>query len=385
MYAPRNPFDWEETRKRRAEGKTSATMGNPDIRRGSKTAQSGMSSGAGQSRPRSLRYPRKQEDPRAKVPEGKLLDSVFLLKLRPPTENSIQSPKITGCEHVASYNWVDGQVASILVPGAPPAWTPLESPEQLKEDDGEYFRDINAARWPRRPMEPAIRALLEMQPDFATEDINIVTCATTIGNLDKFANHIYWNFDFEIQLVGSTLFMIRKEHPSKEIFRGIYGHGHTFPEAYTSWDPSVKGSLSHQRLVKYAFGGLKFIVRFESDGYLLDVADENEEPAMTKQAKKGDNGEDIDSLAQAMNTVDISTAPKPNGALEVKNAGFAIPHNAIFDLKTRSEKSVVNMNETIRRLWARQIPYFILAYHKRGLFENIRIEHVKEQIEEWEK
>ena len=53
----------------------------------------------------------------------------------------------------------------------------------------------------------------------------------------------------------------------------IYGYGHSFPEVHTMWEPEVKGLSSHQHVIQYDFGGLKFLVRSESDGYLKHAAD----------------------------------------------------------------------------------------------------------------
>jgi len=39
----------------------------------------------------------------------------------------------------------------------------------------------------------------------------------------------------------------------------------------------MAGSESYQRIIRYAFGGLYFLVRFESDGYIHAGEDEADE------------------------------------------------------------------------------------------------------------
>ncbi|EAS30265.3 uncharacterized protein CIMG_05744 [Coccidioides immitis RS] len=294
------------------------------------------------------------------------------------------SAKITDCEYVGSYNWLDAQEPTILTPGAPPIWTPIRGHHQLKRDKGQYFRDQNSARWPKHPLEPAIRAVFDLNPRFNPEDIDIVTCAGTIGNIYKFASSLAWTFKFDMQKVGNTIFMVRKERKPDEIFENLLGYGHTFPEVNTSWDRSVKGSVSHQRIIRYKFSGLNLLVRYEADGYFPDKVHKQDEPfeVIGRDAKAAD----IDTLIGGIENHDVAEKKvAESGTLHIRQAGFIVPQDSLFDIKTRNQGNEIDLPVQHPRLWVRQMKNFIIAYHKNGLFgTKTQIHDISTDIETWE-
>ena len=267
-------------------------------------------------------------------------------------------------------------------------WSPPNRTNRLPEDSGDYFRDPNAARYPKFPTEPAVRALLAMQPDFKTKSIDVVACGSTLGNLLRFSRSIEKDFRFDVELIGNTLFLIRKENTPTELIPDVHGYGHTFPEAYTAWDSCVKGSVSHQRIVKYSFGELSCLVRFESDGYLKDLADPAEKALLRSAPLTEDLGDDdkLTSLMGAAETVRIGEGipVSTNVRLETQPEGRRICQNAVFDLKTRSAKREIDMEEVLPRLWVSQTSHFVIGYHKSGLFDDIRKKEVRCEIDDWE-
>ena len=152
--------------------------------------------------------------------------------------------------------------------GTPPVWTPLDEPRRLEEDKSDCFRDPNAARFPSYPLEPAVRALLKEHEDLETQEIDLFACSSTLGSLLRFVRRVDKPFRFFVEVVGNTVFFTRHENSPTQLVEGVKDYGHTFPEAYSTWDADVKGSASHQRLLKYDFAGLDCILRFECDGYI---------------------------------------------------------------------------------------------------------------------
>ncbi|KNG51925.1 geranylgeranyl pyrophosphate synthetase [Stemphylium lycopersici] len=266
----------------------------------------------------------------------------------------------------------------------PPQWTPLQTPRRLDEDSGRYFRDPNAAKFPEYPMVSVVRAILEAQPEYPTEDIDLFACGSTLGNLLRFARGIDKAFRFTIEIIQNTIFFVRKENDPREIIEGIHGFGHTFPEAYTTWEQDVKGSDSHQRIVRYKFGGLECLVRFESDGYIKGPS--------TNRDRSGKSIPEEEDLAQALQDVTVSTSSAvkcgtPNDLI-LKQGGSEVPQGSIFDLKTRSGKykKDIDMGDIYPQLWLKQIPNFIVAYHDgAGLFQDIRVQDVKDGVRGWTK
>ncbi|TKA81329.1 hypothetical protein B0A55_02774 [Friedmanniomyces simplex] len=270
---------------------------------------------------------------------------------------------ISDCKFMASFNWMDSKEPTVMVPGMPPVWAPLAEPKQLQEDSGEYFRDQNAARFPTYPMEPAVRALLAHETDLAVSEIDIFACGSTLGSLLRFVRKVDKPFRFTVEVIGNTVFFVRRENTPDERLIGVRGYGHAFPESYTKWHGEVKRSASHQRLIRYIFAGLKCIVRFEGDGYLDSLA-----------------GEDTNSGV-------LADMPEVKG-LTFQEGGRSIPQEAIFDLKTRSvkRKDVDVLAEELPRLWITQIPNFVLAFQERGIFHknDTSVRDVRTEVDRWE-
>ncbi|KAK7510213.1 uncharacterized protein IWZ02DRAFT_427691 [Phyllosticta citriasiana] len=314
---------------------------------------------------------RPQEYPRPPSPPvGSILNTIIERDLESkPDERSVA--KITNREYIASYNWMEKEKGpTIMTPGklthsgSPSAWTPLDEPRQLQEDAGVYFRDSNAARYPKHPTEPAVRAIFAMNPHFPSEKVDIFACGSTLGNLLRFVRKTERPFRFLVQVVGNTVFFVRHEHSPTETLQGVKGYGHTFPEAYTTWEGRTKGSESHQRIVQHDFAGLNCLVRFESDGYLKNLDPE---------------GEETDDEYPHL-TIDTGTS------LKMVTGGRKVAQNAVFDLKTRSTKRIDQdvLGEEIQRLWLSQTPNFVLAYHDWGTFKDIRVDDIRKNIDVFE-
>jgi hypothetical protein len=239
--------------------------------------------------------------------------------------------------------------------------------------------------YPEYPMAPVVRAIIETNPEFNSASTDLFACGSTLGNLLRFARGVDKAFRFNIEVVGETVFFVRKENDPKEVIKDVRGYGHTFPEAYTTWEQSVKGSETHQRIIRYEFGGLECLVRFESDGYI-------ETPGAVNDATHSESAKDPDDLLAALQDTSISRPSdfmiSTHDALTVKQGGTTVLQDVIFDLKTRSGKykKDIDMSDIHPALWIKQISNFVVAYHNgAGLFEDIRVQNVKNDVQAWAK
>ncbi|KAB8277635.1 hypothetical protein BDV30DRAFT_234506 [Aspergillus minisclerotigenes] len=230
-------------------------------------------------------------------------------------------------------------------------------PEQLLEDRGEYFRDPNAARYPSYPLQPAVEAILRMKDTFDSNSVDIVACGSTMGNLLRFVRNIDKDFRIIIEAVGSTIFFVRRENSPTETIPGVRGYGHTFPGASTTWEEGVKGSESHQRIVQYNFAGLRCVVRFEADGYFPTSP--------------------ISQTGYALNEVQNEA-----DLLSALFEGSTVTSHAPED-KERLDDDI--LGEDLPRMWVLQIRNFILAFHEYGLFNDVRVQNVCEEVKIWER
>jgi hypothetical protein len=256
----------------------------------------------------------------------------------------------------------------------------------LKLDSGEYYRDPNAARYPEYPLVPVVQTILNDHKGIRTSSIDVLACGSTLGSLLRVVRGIKKPFRFCVEVIGDTVFFLRKGNDPKELIEDVRGYGHTFPEAYTTWDEDVKGSETSQRIVQYKFGGLQCIVRFECDGY-MDSAFEKDTKA-TPAARASHTNDPLDVLHDMSIT---SRKPLANidgpDNLTVRTGGEIIPQSSIFDLKTRSIKHgrEIDMDDIYPLLWIKQVPNFILAYHNGdGLFNDIRVQDVRKDVQAWQ-
>jgi hypothetical protein len=84
-----------------------------------------------------------------------------------------------------------------------------------------------------------------MYPDSDLSKFDIVGCGSTLGNLFCFCERIDKDFRFDIDCVKNTVFFIRKKSSFTALIPDIYKYKHAFPEAYTMWEPEVKGLASY--------------------------------------------------------------------------------------------------------------------------------------------
>lgn len=241
-------------------------------------------------------------------------------------------------------------------------------------------------------MEPTVLAVLTQNPHYAREN-DVVACGSTLGNLLRFIRGEDKQFRFLVELVEGSVFFIRRENTPRELIPDVKGYGHSFPEAYTTWDADVKGSMSHQRVLSYRFGGLRFLVRFEGDGYIrAKTGDENGSNTSPPQATDRSSTGVVDGLAAMLDQSRVTAAVPPNGSeLTVSSAGNVVEQECIFELKTRSmrKKEAAIVEDTfadqLPRLWVSQVPNFILAYHAWGKFEDITVRDARKDVKAWER
>ena len=236
-------------------------------------------------------------------------------------------------------------------------------------------------------MEPVVRSIFEARPDFNAQEVDVFGCGSTFGNLLRFARNVETekSFRFLVELVGETVFFIRRENSPKEAIADIRGYGHSFPEANTTWDADLQNSDTHQRIIRYQLGHLITIIRFEADGYLPEKV-----PAINTYASPVNQKVNEDFLVSALagNTISAHT-PKKLDSLKVVRGQGSVPQSAVFELKTRSIKKKhhgATLSDQIPRLWIRQISSLVLAYHDNGLFrtEEVTVRNIKPDVARWE-
>lgn len=288
-----------------------------------------------------------------------------------------QEATITDVKHLASYNWLDAPSPTIAVPGTPARWTAPKGPQQLKKDSGLVYIDQNAARHPDSPLEPLFRSLRIEQPSFGLNSVDVVTDRNNVRKLLSFINPSLAKgplgpYTIQIEMAAQTAIFCRDEAVTYEVIghRDFRGFGHEFEKAYTT--SQIQDSTGHHRIISYRLGGLHFLVRHETDGFVGDIETTGDDLATV-----------IDSLSLSPRTTPAEKASSLS-KLRIKREGQALPRETTLEIKTRVLHKHLDMEEVASQLWVSQTPKLVRAYHQRGRFSNPKAEDVTTKVKDWE-
>ncbi|RYP44112.1 hypothetical protein DL768_009398 [Monosporascus sp. mg162] len=297
--------------------------------------------------------------------------------------------KITGLQQLASYNWLEKPVPTILVPGkvllttvlwtlfalitpkgSPPLWSPPLLPPKLTPDSGMVYNDENAARNPRFPLEPLFRALYVENSDFQIGGIDLVTDRNNLRKLLRFVQGSSNDaFQIRVEIAGNrTALFTRVEAKPTDFIQGFRGYGRNFEKAYTTKE---FGNSTHHRIVGYDFGGMNCIVRHETDGYV-----DNESPTQL-----------ADNLSDALKGLSISKTDSiinDSAVTTVETGGRAVKLSSTLELKTRAASRNLDMAEAFSQLWISQTPKLVVGYYRNGVFDNVHLRDMTNEIRKWE-
>nr|UPX44726.1 hypothetical protein FAC1L15_02 [Penicillium camemberti] len=242
---------------------------------------------------------------------------------------------ITDVKHLASYNWIEASTPTIAVPGSPAQWSAPLGPRQVKKDSGLVYISQNAARHPDSPLEPLFRSLYIEHPSFDINSIDIVTDRNNIRKLLSFVKPALSKngldaFTIQVDMTAQTAIFSRDETATYEVIRPgeFRGFGHEFEKAFTI--PQVKGSTGHYRIISYRLGGLSFLVRHETDGYVKDL-----KSSVKDKKSTGDDLVDIlNSLSLTPKTTHIEE-PSVKSKLTIKKEGQIVSRESTLEIKTR--------------------------------------------------
>lgn len=239
------------------------------------------------------------------------------------------------------------------------------------------FVDQNAARNPDSPLEPLFRALNFQNADFNIGEIDLVSDRNNIRKLLRFVQASSSDaFEIQVEVAGGkTVLFTRVEPETTEAIRGFRGYGYNFKKAYTECQA---GNTGYYRVIRYRFGGMNLVVRYDTEGFIEKKG---------KAASLGDAQNVDDALAGSMKALDISRAGDTNAnasALVVRPGGRPVDLSLTLEIKTRAAGRLLDMAEVTSQLWIGQTPNLAIGYHRKGIFDDIRVRDMEDDIYRWE-
>ena len=155
------------------------------------------------------------------------------------------------------------------------------------------------------------------------------------------------------------------------------GYRHNCVKAFTTSDDNT---TSHQRIISYQFGGLKFLVFHETDGHVAaEIPSPKEKADDLSEADK-----DLAMSGPSQNTPDRHI---PGSDLVLRAQGQTVDRKLTLEIKTRKKNvkgTGVGFSQFAAQLWVAQTPKLVRAYHVDGKFEVPLVKHIAEEIQKWE-
>ena len=271
---------------------------------------------------------------------------------------------ISDFEAVASYSWIEAPTPTIAVPGMPAQWRDLGATRALPKDTGHFYIDQSAARHPESPLEPLFRAVYILKPDFDVGTVDVVADRNNIRKLLSFVDPSMdrrglEGFTINVEAIGNTVIFCRTETKVQEFVgtNEFIGYGHTYEKMSTS--NAIPDSTGYHRIVSYRFGGLRFLIRHEVDGYV------GEGCMGTSLKTTGASSHmnlpiplDSISFTESMSLLPIIDTHKPAGSgMTIRKQGRVVPTESTLEIKTRARKKApVTINDVASQLWVSQTP-----------------------------
>ncbi|EIT77064.1 hypothetical protein BDV35DRAFT_193153, partial [Aspergillus flavus] len=263
---------------------------------------------------------------------------------------------------LTSYNLLPKQRKTIVVPGSPSIWRPPNTPRKVKADAGKYQMDPNRHVFPKCSLEPLFRALSLTQPNMKLNDIDLVTDRRNLRLLLGFVSAKKNTFRIDVEVVNNTVLFSCWTPKAVNYVKGFHGYGHEFEKVSTRQPKAVRNSLTHNRIIRYMFGDVKIIMRYEVDGC---------------------TGSDKD-IRTAMPISEVQRTPT---GYTVLKCGQLVSPSRIIEIKTGAAGKNLVISKNTEQLWFSQTPFLCAGhYDEVGNFTSItKKNHLKlGTLQKWE-
>ncbi|PVI05384.1 hypothetical protein DM02DRAFT_98982 [Periconia macrospinosa] len=317
---------------------------------------------------------------------GATLYTIPVNSITPITTPITWDPQEDKSTLLCSYNWDSASSShTILVPGAPPKWTPppptppFETvfPRTRTKDKGLIYVSYNYYRQPYNPFSPIFHALDVMSPNVTLNDIDVLLDCYSLRRLFEYAagrtSSVPWGMDLYIN--GNTLLIVRKNaRPCKHAY-GV-GYGHNFERAFTQPLPGMENAANHYRVFKYAMGPLNMMVRAQIDAYHDDGGDELTPSEADAAPMTTDTGK---STKQA--SFDV------HSPIRVLHKGVVVPTSQLVEIKTRRDKHGSQSKDLcLDQLWFGRTTRLFTGLREAatGVLHHVQQEDATERLKTWQ-
>jgi hypothetical protein len=194
------------------------------------------------------------------------------------------------------------------------------------------------------------------------DNTELVTDRRNLRHLLGFVSGKKSLFRIEMEIVNSTVLFSCWTPNTFTYVNGFRGYGHEFERISTRRPRAVEKSITHHRIIRYVFGNVKIILRYEVDGC---------------------TGNEYD-IRKKLPVFGSDTTPT---GCTVIRCGNLIAPSRIIEIKTGPAGKSLDISKNIEQLWFSQTPILCTGYYdKSGKFTQITKENVLQmgKLQRWE-
>ncbi|KAL4063769.1 hypothetical protein J3A83DRAFT_969411 [Scleroderma citrinum] len=252
----------------------------------------------------------------------------------------------------------------IAVPGCPRMWKG-SPPTTVPADRGEYYADGNACHMGHRsPLVPIFAAIDTLHGNFRYQELDLVTDRNNLRKLLRCINQQHDEaFRIDVDLVGKTCLLTRRDEVTKETITEFRGFGHEYEKAATKPRRGSEAEVGHHRIVTYDFGGLRVLLRYEVDACTESKSDDSDLLTSFSSLTIGDQ--------RPTSQQDLAYVNRFGIRVKLTNPRSVVPQSRVIEIKTRSSHRTLDWKEAYPQLYLSQTPYLYLAKHTKGSFHPV--------------
>lgn len=239
----------------------------------------------------------------------------------------------------------------------------------IPPDAGKYILDPNSLIFPNCTMEPLLRAIsitttTTSKPKVNLTTTDLITDRRNLRLLLGFVSSSKKPFRIDVEVIHSTV-LLSLWTSSKTNFVGQFqGYGHSFEKAST-WNPRyIRGSIIHNRAVRYTLGGIHILLRYE-----VDACMPGKPPAPAPAHPTNANHH------------------SPTGIKVIHSGTLVHPHR-IIEIKTGPVSKRLDNSKNLEQMWFSHTPILCTGqYQPDGTFLPARAQNMEKEgrLEQWER
>ena len=251
----------------------------------------------------------------------------------------------------------------------------------ISEDDDVAIQHQNADRVIASSFAPLFAALSTMQPSYSLLPVTLVTDRNSLRKLFNYVCvHPGRAWRIEAELVEGTLFLTRWEANSRQIIIGSLhsGHGHEFEKTFLKFEEGLEDSSSHHRIIEYEIAGMKWVVRFEADGYV-----ENEpENKGSMVVKASQIYAEVTTATETLPT-NVQSQPTMLEGIDVIQKGHLVPPDSVIEAKCIAQRGT-RLTKNTPQCWFSQTRHLFVGRHKNGRVNRVDKTEMSQVFGNWE-